>query len=235
MAMEKLHELVHHRRYQLLVVDTPPSAHARDLLAAPNRLASLLATRAVSLLQTPSNLLRFQPSRLGHATLSTLLRALERWTGLQLLSDLSDFAFGFEHMLEGFSQRAKEVERLLHAKRTSFVLVTTLEPYTVAATIGFHRELADGDFPVAGIIANRVLAFPRLRDPVVEAAGWDEPLRAKLLRNYNDLYELSRRDRDALRQLHGETGAPLLAAVPAVTERPTSLAGLLRFAQQLAP
>jgi len=35
MAMEKLHELLHLHRYQLVIVDTPPSAHVRDLLAAP--------------------------------------------------------------------------------------------------------------------------------------------------------------------------------------------------------
>jgi len=49
MAMEKLHELLQLQRYQTLIVDTPPSAHARDLLAAPNRLTTLLASRAVSL------------------------------------------------------------------------------------------------------------------------------------------------------------------------------------------
>src|SRR5438477_372103 len=57
MAMEKLHELLHAHRYQTLVVDTPPSAHVRDLLAAPNRLTNLLASRAINLLQAPANLL----------------------------------------------------------------------------------------------------------------------------------------------------------------------------------
>jgi anion-transporting ArsA/GET3 family ATPase len=235
MAMEKLHELIHVHRYQTLIVDTPPSAHARDLLAAPSRLTNLLASRAVSLLQAPGTLLSGTPSRAARVGLSALLTVLERWTGLELLHDLSDFVTGFEDMIEGFTQRADEVEALLHAPSTAFVLVTTPEPHTIETTIAFHRELTAGGFPVAGIIANRVLAFPRFDDPAALLAAWDEPLRSKLLLNYAELRELSRRDRRALRRLHDETGALLLAAVPAVTDAPTSLAGLEAFAGRLLP
>jgi anion-transporting ArsA/GET3 family ATPase len=234
MAMEKLHELVHRHRYQLVIVDTPPSAHARDLLAAPNRLVNLLASRAVSLLQAPASLLA-GASTAGRLTLSALLKALQRWTGFDLLQDLADFVSSFEHMIEGFSLRAEEVNRMLHAPTTAFVLVTTPEPHTVETTIGFHRELTTAGFAVAGIIANRVLAFPRLSDTEGATLAWEEPVRSKLLRNYAELHELSRRDRRALRHLHAETQAPLLAAVPAVTEAPTSMHGLERFAQLLMP
>lgn len=235
MAMEKLHELLHLRRYDVLVVDTPPSTHARDLLAAPNRLMNLLASRAVSLLQAPSGLLSVSDSRIGRLALSTLLKALQRWTGLDLLRDLADFAASFEQMIEGFSTRAQEVSRLLRAPSTAFVLVTTPEAHTVETTIGFHQELLDGGFPVAGIIANRVLAFPRLREPDAAMGGWDAPLRKKLLQSYAELHQLSRRDRHALQRLHATTRAPLLAVVPAVTEAPTSVAGLQRFAELLVP
>jgi anion-transporting ArsA/GET3 family ATPase len=234
MAMEKLHELVHLHRYQLVIVDTPPSAHARDLLAAPNRLVNLLASRAVSLLQAPAGLLS-GASTAGRLTLSALLKALQRWTGFDLLQDLADFASGFEHMIEGLSLRAEEVNRMLRTPTAAFVLVTTPDPHTVETTIEFHRELAAAGFPVAGIIANRVLAFPRLSDPEGATVAWEEPLRRKLLRNYRELRELSRRDRRALQHLHAATQAPLLAAVPAVTDAPTSMPGLDRFAQLLLP
>lgn len=234
MAMEKLHELVHLHRYQLVIVDTPPSAHARDLLAAPNKLVNLLASRAVSLLQAPASLLS-GASTASRLTLSALLKALQRWTGFDLLQDLADFVSGFEHMIEGFTLRAEEVNRMLHAPTTAFVLVTTPEPHTVETTIEFHRELTAAGFPVAGIIANRVLAFPRLSDPAGATMAWEEPLRGRLLRNYAELHELSRRDRRALQHLHAETQAPLLAAVPAITAPPTSLAALEHFARLLIP
>jgi len=235
MAMEKLHELLHLRRYQVLIVDTPPSAHARDLLTAPSRLTNLLASRAVSFLQTPAALLGEPKSTFARVALSALLKVLQRWTGFDLLHDLSDFAAAFEHMIEGFQKRAEEVSRLLRAPSTAFVLVTTPEPHTIETAISFHRELVDGGFPVAGIVANRVVAFPRLDERDSAAGKWDARLRAKLLRNYGELQALSRRDRRALRRLQAETGAPLLAAVPAVSAAPTSLAGLERFARLLVP
>ena len=235
MAMEKLHELLHLRRYQVLIVDTPPSAHARDLLTAPSRLTNLLASRAVSFLQTPAALLGEPTSTFARVALSALLKVLQRWTGFDLLHDLSDFAAAFEHMIEGFQTRAEEVSRLLRAPSTAFVLVTTPEPHTIETAISFHRELVDGGFPVAGIVANRVVAFPRLDERDSAAGKWDARLRAKLLRNYGELQALSRRDRRALRRLQAETGAPLLAAVPAVSAAPTSLAGLERFARLLVP
>ena len=236
MAMEKLHELLHHGHYQLLIVDTPPSAHARDVLAAPSRLTNLLASRAVSLLQAPATLLGEGSSFAARWSLSALLKALERWTGFELLRDLADFAAGFEHMVEGFNTRAAEINLLLHATSTAFVLVTTPEPHTVDATIAFHHELLEGGFPVAGVIANRVLAFPELADGAgASASGCSDSLCKRLLLNYAELRELSRRDQRALKRLHDETKVPLLAAVPAASEAPTSLTGLHRFAHILVP
>lgn len=233
MAMEKLHELLHTGDYDLVIVDTPPSANARDLLAAPNRLSNLIASRAVSLLQAPASLLSVSTSALGRATLSTLLKALQRWTGLQLLDDLADFTSAFEGLLEGFSRRAEEIAALLRSEATSFVLVTSPERSTVDTAIAFHRDLVTEQFPVAGVIANRVLAFA---PPPGSGARlpWDEPLRGKLLRNQAELHALSLRDQESLEHLQSVTGLRLLAAVPQTTEAPTSLAGLRRFADQLA-
>jgi anion-transporting ArsA/GET3 family ATPase len=235
MAMEKLHELLHHAHYRLLVVDTPPSAHARDLLAAPTRLGELLATRAVALLKSPATLVSGTQSAAGRAALTTLLKVLERWTGLSLLHDLAGFVEGFETMIAGFRTRAEEVGRLLRAPSTAFVLVTTPEPDAVATVIELYHELRAAGFHVAGVVANRVLAFPRHEGLAIEASRWPLALQRKLLANYGDLHALSRRDRRTLAQLHEATGVPLLAAVPMLTEPPYTLAALRRFAAFLAP
>jgi len=230
MAMEMLHELVSSGNYDTVIVDTPPSAHARDLLAAPNKLMSLLASRAVSLLQSPSRLLAGTSSA-ARVALTTLLKGLERWTGLDLLRDLGDFLGGFESMIEGFSKRAEEVNELLKSPTTGFVLVTTPDPYTVATTIGFHRDLTQGGYSIAGIVANRLLAFGEI--DAEAGAEWPQPLQSKLRKNYAELSALAKRQSRALERLHEQTHLPLLAAVPAVMEPPTSLAGLERFARAL--
>ena len=50
MAMEKLHELHQEGRYDLLVLDTPPTRNALDFLDAPRKLAAFIDSRSLQLL-----------------------------------------------------------------------------------------------------------------------------------------------------------------------------------------
>lgn len=227
MAMEKLYELLHQERYDLLVVDTPPSAHARDLLSAPLRMSELVTSSAVRILKTPASLLWGNEGSFGRMTLTALLKVLERWTGLHLLQELSDFAANFEQLADGFRVRAQDVDQALRRDDTSFVLVTTPEPNTVAACMDFHRELAELGFPLAGVVANRVFDFPDA--PVDAGRQYPESLRRKLLENYEDFVALSQRDRNALARLEAETGLPILAILAALEEPPSSMIGLDRL------
>jgi len=231
MAMEKLHELLSADAYQLVVVDTPPGARARDLLSAPVRLSALLASSAVTILKAPASILSGPEAGLTRTTLRVILRALERWTGVQVLADLSSFAGDFEHLVDGFRSRAGDIERALREPSASFILVTTPEPETVDATIELHRDLREARFPVAGIVANRVHRFPDLPDD----AGKRMPksLLPKLLANYADFAALSRRDRVELARLADRTALPLLAVLPVLERPPSSIQGLLYFAALL--
>jgi anion-transporting ArsA/GET3 family ATPase len=231
MAMEKLHELLQLGRYELLIVDTPPSADARDLLAAPLRMSELLASQAVDFLKAPASIITGSESSLMRMTLAAVLKALERWTGMTLLHELSDFVAGFEHLIDGFRARAQAIDQALRAPDTSFAIVTTPEPDTIAATLAFDRELRTGGFAVAGIIANRVYDFPSPAPST--ATRIPAELRAKLTANYADFAALAARDRRALNALAAEAGAPLLVALPVLEEAPASLDGLRRIAALL--
>jgi anion-transporting ArsA/GET3 family ATPase len=232
MAMEKLHELLEQRRYDLIVVDTPPSGDVRELLAAPGRMIELLASQAVDFLKAPSSIITGRESGLMRMTLSAVLKALERWTGMTLLRELADFVAGFEHLIEGFRARAHAIDQALHAPDTGFAIVATPEPNTVTATLAFDRELRESGFSVAGIIANRTHDFP----PLTAQAGARAPaaLRKKLVANYADFALLAARDRAALDALQSQAGVPLLAVLPVLEEAPTSLDGLRRIATLLA-
>jgi anion-transporting ArsA/GET3 family ATPase len=231
MAMEKLHELLQQGRYELIVVDTPPSADVRELLAAPLRMSELLASQAVDFLKAPAAIITGQESSFMRMTLGAVLKALERWTGLTLLRELSDFVAGFEHLIDGFRARAQAIEQALRAPDASFAIVATAEPNTIAATLAFGRELRAGGYPVAGIIANRVYDFP----PLAPGAGRQAAaaLRGKLIANYADFAALGARDRAALDALRSESSVPLLAVLPVLEEAPTSLAALRRIAALL--
>jgi len=232
MAMEKLHELLETGRYDLIVVDTPPSADLRDLLTAPLRMTELLASQAVDFLKAPASIITGNEPGLVRVTLAAVLRVLERWTGGTLLHELADFVGGFEHLVEGFRARAGAIAVALRAEGTRFAIVTTADPSTIEGTLAFDRELRAGGYPVAGIIANRVYAFP----PLEPKAGARLPaaLRRKLLANYEDFAALGARDAAALAALRKATPAPLLATLPVLAEAPASLAGLRQIATLLA-
>lgn len=231
MAMEKLHELLSLDRYDLIVVDTPPSADVRELLTAPLRMSELLASQAIQFLKAPASILGgSQESGLARATLAAIIKALERWTGMGLLSELSDFATNFEQLVDGFRTRAVAIRDALHAADTSFAVVTSPEPTTVAASLAFDAELRAGGYPVAGVIANRVYRFP----PLTPSSGrWAAaPLRAHLRENYRDFARLAQRDDAALRQLTARTGAAPLAIIPVLEETPASLVALSALADR---
>lgn len=229
MAMEKLHELATEHTYEAIVLDTPPSAHVRDLLAAPNRLLTLLASRAVRILKAPTILLNDAPSRASRAALAALLKALERWSGLPLLRDLAEFVSSFEHMLEGFARRASEIQALVRAPETALVLVTTASEETVRTTRTFCDELRGlGCFPT-GVIANQILGF----SAGGFRSGARDRLTAKLWTNYRRLHQRGIEQARTIRTLCEATGLPLLTWAPAFAHPPGSIQELKQIARVL--
>jgi anion-transporting ArsA/GET3 family ATPase len=231
MAMEKLHELLAPGRYDCVVVDTPPSADLRDLLAAPLRMTELLASQAVDFLKSPASIITGAEPGLMRMTLGAVIRTLERWTGGTLLSELADFVAGFEHLIEGFRAQAHAIEDALHAADTRFLIVTTPERQTLEATRAFEQALRAGRYPVAGVIANRVHVFPHLDTGA--GAGIPAPLRRKLVANYEDFAALAARDAAALGTLRAH-GSTVLTTLPMFEDAPASLVGLRAVAALLA-
>src|SRR6202789_892947 len=70
MAMEKLYELVDSKEFDVVVVDTPPTRNALDLLDAPRRLTHFLENRLFRAL--------LLPTRAGLRAVSVATRALLR-------------------------------------------------------------------------------------------------------------------------------------------------------------
>src|ERR687894_2505676 len=109
MAMEKLYELHQEGRYDLLVLDTPPSRNALDFLDAPRRLSAFVDSRALQFFTAPG---RLGIRVLGRGT-GLVFSVMKRATGIDLLDDLSEFFRSFGGMAQGFRDRAARVDELL--------------------------------------------------------------------------------------------------------------------------
>jgi anion-transporting ArsA/GET3 family ATPase len=158
MAMEKLYELHESGKYDLLVLDTPPTRHALDFLDAPKKMMGFMDEGVLAFLLTPSRI----AGKLGFGFLTSssamMFTLLQRITGFEVLRDISDFVSNFGGMHAGFRDRAGKVEAFLRAGGSSFVLVTSPAPSTVEEAEFFFGKLAEYRMPFGGVVVNRVHA-----------------------------------------------------------------------------
>jgi anion-transporting ArsA/GET3 family ATPase len=151
LAMEQLHELHATGDYDLVVVDTPPSRNALDVLDAPSRMIEFFGSRLLRWLTVPYR------SRLFTVASRPFYQVADRVLGSRFLRDIADFFVLFQAMEKGFVARAREVEALLGDPRTTFLVVTTLETAPAHEAGFLARELASRDYNLGAVVANRVL------------------------------------------------------------------------------
>ena len=163
MAMEKLGQLhadaVGSGRWDLIVVDTPPSRSALDFLDAPDRLAGFLDGRLIRILLTPAR----GPARLMTAGLGMVTGTLTKVLGAQMLRDVQSFVAALDTLFGGFRQRAQKTYQLLQADGTSFLVVAAPEPDALREAAYFVERLNEDRMPLAGLVVNRAHREPRGR------------------------------------------------------------------------
>jgi anion-transporting ArsA/GET3 family ATPase len=165
LAMEQLHELHASGQYDLVVVDTPPSRNALDVLDAPSRMIEFFGSRLLRWLTVPYR------SRLFTIASRPFYQIADRVLGSRFLRDIADFFVLFQAMEKGFVARAREVEALLGDPRTTFLVVTTLETAPAHEAGYLARELLSRDYHLGAIVANRVLPTALTRRGAVDSAN----------------------------------------------------------------
>ena len=161
MAMEKLGQLhaeavaddaTGGRRWDLIVVDTPPSRSALDFLDAPERLSSMLDGRFMRFMIAPAR----GPARLLSAGFGLVTNALNKVLGAQMLTDVQSFIAALDTLFGGFRQRAEATYSLLQAEGTAFVVVAAPEPDAMREAAYFVERLSEEKMPLVGLVVNRV-------------------------------------------------------------------------------
>jgi anion-transporting ArsA/GET3 family ATPase len=165
-----LYELAREGAYDLIVLDTPPTANALDFLDAPKRIAAAVSSPALSwFARAPERGGgegggRWSPFRRLRAGGALVLRRLGKLVGSRFLDDVAAFLTDFQQVLGGFLTRAKSVDELLRGPETAFLLVLVPAVAAVDEALYFHGRLRDAGVPLGGFIANRVQPAPGLTD-----------------------------------------------------------------------
>jgi anion-transporting ArsA/GET3 family ATPase len=152
MAAERLYELSNDERFDLIIVDTPPSRNALDFLESPERLARFLKHPIVRLLIAPSR----GGFRLANAALTPVLKLISNIVGSDALSGVAAFLKAFDGMENEFSRRALTVADTLRSDKTSFVVVTAPSPDALKEADHFVSELKRLGITLKMIVANRM-------------------------------------------------------------------------------
>jgi anion-transporting ArsA/GET3 family ATPase len=244
MAVERLHELVDSGDYDTVVLDTPPARNALDFLDAPERITRFMEGRGLRLLLGP----RAGAGRIGWRALqaggNVIMSVVERLTGAQLLTDISEFLQSFDGMYQGFSERAAAVRTMLQSESTSFVVVTGPRPEPCGEAIALWRRLRDDHYPLGAVVVNRVHPEPEGGDAapagladLLRAAGAADPegLASRAADALAHARARAAADRHEIRSLVGVLGDPPLATVPALEDDPVEVAGLARVMREMGP
>jgi anion-transporting ArsA/GET3 family ATPase len=229
MAMEKLYELHQEGRYDLLVLDTPPTRSALDFLEAPKKLAAFIDSRSLQLVTVPG---RLGLKVLGRGT-GVVFSLMRRATGIDLLEDLSDFFRSFGDMSQGFRERADRVNALLGDRRTSYVLVSSPRIAAIQEAIYFHHRILDAGLPFGAAIVNRVHRVERGASAAGLAERLGDELAEKVERNLEDYRRLAKRDGANLTVLRRRLGRKPMIEVPELDDEVHDLDGLRRMDEYL--
>lgn len=155
MAMERLAQLYRQarveNRWDLIVVDTPPSRSALDFLDGPQKLAALLDGRLMRLLTAPAR----GGLRILGAGMNVAAQIVGRLIGTESFADLSAFAGVFEQVMGGFRQRAERTRATLASDRAGFVVVATPDRAALTEARFFADRLASERLPLLGTIVNQ--------------------------------------------------------------------------------
>jgi anion-transporting ArsA/GET3 family ATPase len=149
--MERLYDLHASGAYDLIIVDTPPTRNALDFLEAPERMAEFFSSRLLRWLLVPYR------SRFVNAASRPFYQLADRILGSAFLQDIAEFFLLFQSMYDGFVERARAVERVLRERRTTFVVVSTLESSPAREAEFFIGALADKHLHLGGLVLNKVL------------------------------------------------------------------------------
>ena len=228
MAMEKLYELTSSGEYDVVVVDTPPTRNALDLLDAPRRLTQFLENRLFRALMMPTRL----SMRAVNIATQALLKTISRVAGAEIVQDAVAFFQAFQGMEVGFDERASAVRALLADPETAYVVVTSPRGDAIEEASYFADRLAERGVTPAGLVVNRI--HPRFTTPGVTlpAPPPDSALGA-LVANLSELEDVADREEDAFAGLAERMAPAPVGRVPLLGTDVHDLAGLATVADHL--
>jgi anion-transporting ArsA/GET3 family ATPase len=245
MAMEKLYALRDDPRYDLIILDTPPTSNALDFLDAPEKMIGAVDSPAIRAFASAFEKTGRLSFNLLSKAMEKVLSGLGAFTGIEFLTQVAEFLNDLQTLFGGFKERATRVREAMLGKDVAFVLVTSPDPMAVGEAMFFLERLQQSGMNAEGLVMNRVrmaedLAAPSndrlatiLREAHVEPSN---ELGAAYARAWRDASVWARRDAAEVARARREMAAiPRQIVVPAFDDDVLDLTALAKVAAVLVP
>lgn len=246
--MEKLHAVKGDPSYDLILLDTPPTANALDFLDAPERLIGAIDSAATRwFVQAFQSSGKLSLNLLARST-AAVLKGIGKLTGSGFLEQIAAFISEINALFGGWRKRADAVAAALRGPDVAYVLVTTPDPLCVREVLYFADRLRQQQMRRDAFVVNRVhpvygalpgadeIAAALAERGVALAPGGER----RLLQAAEDESRMGRLDHLNLIALEAaledeQSGGSVRADVPAFPYDIHDVEGLARIADVLAP
>lgn len=234
MAMETVLTALGDARYDLIVLDTPPTSDALDFLDAPGRLIEALDSAALRwLAQAFERSGRFSLNLVARGV-ALVLRGIARLTGQGFLERLAEFVTEVNELFGGFKERAERVARAFRSPEFAYLLVATPTAEALGEAAFFAERLTRSRMRADALVVNRVhpvaSALPSAADVhgALRAHGREasDDLVERILTAHRAEAAQAARERKSLERTLGAGSALSAARIPLVIEVPAFAASV---------
>ena len=172
MAMEKVLLVQQDPRFDVIVLDTPPTSNALDFLDAPERLIEAIDSAAMRwLVETFEKSGRFSLNLVARGV-ALVLRGIGRLTGKGFLENLAEFVAELNGLFGGFRERAAAVAMAFRSQDMAYLLVTSPAPAAIDEVSYFAARLREQGMQPDALVINRLQLAPEPAEPeAVRAAA----------------------------------------------------------------
>ena len=152
MAIEAMHRLVTSNKYEVVVVDTPPSHHVYDLLEAPKAMERMTQSSIYKTLVGAGTM----ASLTTNMALNTIFSPLRGLVGAELVSDAVEFIRNLKDVEEVFTQHSSAVVEHLSRDETKYVVVCNPTEPSQDQALSLIKGMFEREFRQCDVIVNGI-------------------------------------------------------------------------------
>lgn len=160
-SLIKLLNVVESGKYDLVILDTPPTQNAVDFLKAPDRLYALFQDTVIGWFANPDRGESWI-KRTIHRGTRIVTGALEKVTGSVFIAELKDFFNHIAFLKDRIAAASRDTRKLINSTGCGFILVTGFDEAKLKEALEFNQDLLQENLHLRAVIVNRW--FPEWAD-----------------------------------------------------------------------